>query len=138
MPEKVELVFRRERSKERPRELLLRYAGDKRASGSDEWQIFESGTQLNGLSGLDGAIWISFRDTFFLSSKNFITRRPYGGVHVLEHRQVDRRFFELFRYTDPGPLWELIEILKRRTGSDRHFSGPNNLRRSVRHLNDEE
>jgi hypothetical protein len=117
---------------------LIRYAASKIAEGSGDWCVFEAGYEIGGSVRVDGPAWISFRDTFFLTSKNFITRRPGGGVHILEHRQVDRRFFELFEYPDPGPLWDLIEVMKRRSETSRRFLGPTNLQNSVRRLTEEE
>lgn len=134
MPQKVELVFKRERSKERPRELLLRHAREQQSAGSPDWEVFDDGNVSRTAYGVDEPMWISFRGTFFIGSKHFITRRPAGNVHILEHRQVDEHFFKLFKYPDPGPLWDLIHILKRRTERDRRFSGPNNLRKLVRNV----
>ena len=132
MIEKVELRFKREKTKESPRDLIVRHAKEQGPSCAGDWEVFDQGTPAHEDYGVKEPVHAGFRKTFYLGSKHFITRRPDGGFHILEHRQVDKRFFELFHYPDPGPLWDLIDILKRRTERARSFTGPANLAKLVR------
>jgi hypothetical protein len=133
MVERVELRFEREKAKESPRDVIVRHATEHRVSGSGDWEVFDRKVAPHENFGVKEPVHAAFRKTFYLGSKHFITRRPDGGFHILEHRQVDKRFFELFHYPDPGPLWDLIGILKRRTERARWFTGPANLAKLVRH-----
>jgi hypothetical protein len=132
MIEKVELRFECERAKESPRDLIVRHAKEQGASGSGDWEVFDQRVATHEDYGVKEPVHAGFRKTFYLGSKHFITRRTDGGFHILEHRQVDKQFFELFHYPDPGPLWDLIGILKRRTERARSFTGPANLAERVR------
>jgi hypothetical protein len=60
MPEKVELVFKAERSKEKPRELLLRHAREQRSAGSLDWEVFDEGSTSRTVFGVDEPMWVSF------------------------------------------------------------------------------
>jgi hypothetical protein len=107
MGEPVELVFRREKIKESVRALIQRHARESIAAGSTEWEIFDGKEVSHTRYGVDEAVHAAFRKTFFLTTKHFITATPQGSVHIIEHRQVDARFFSLFKYPDPGPLTAL-------------------------------
>ena len=58
MVETVELIFKREASKERPRELLLRYAREQQSKGSTEWDIFDKGIVSHSAYRVDEPIWM--------------------------------------------------------------------------------
>ena len=133
MAETVELVFKRDKRKETIRALIQRHARESIAGGSTDWEIFEGKEVSRERYGVDDVVHAAFRKTFFLTTKHFVTATPRGGVHIIEYRQVDPGFFALFKYPDPGPLWPLIEILRRRTETDRTFSGPPALRKFVRY-----
>lgn len=136
MADKVEIVFKRERSKEKPGELIARYLSTHLADTKEDYEVYPEGRVISGISWQDDKIYGVYRKTFYLSTQYLITIRPGGGTHVLEYRQVDREFFVLCKYPDPDRIWELLDMLKRRTEKSRRFTGPPHLRQFVRNLTD--
>jgi hypothetical protein len=141
MPEKVELVFEREKSKEKPKELIVRYLSTQMPGPGEDCEVYPQGQampdalQKNPLINGERVYGV-YRKTFFLTEQNLLTAMPGGGLHVLEYCQVDHDFFAFSKYSDPGPLWELLDTLKRRTQKNYKFTGPPHLRQFVRNLTD--
>lgn len=134
MADRVELVFKRERSPEKPRELIVRYLSTVLGANGGEVETWPEGRVLPDV--LEGErFYGAYRKTFYLSAPRLVIRdRRRGWCRVLEHRWVDRVLIELEKAPDPGPLWPLLDMLRRRTERDRRFSGPPHLGRLVRRL----
>jgi hypothetical protein len=141
MPERVELVFKREAAKEKPEDTIVRYLKSKKLSSGGSTIVYPDGKELNEITGNNdtdsnrfvGKIYGSYMNAFHLGTKGIAIVGKDSALHILSHSQVNRDFFRSWNdYPKPGKLWELLELLKKRTQKPRKFSGPPHLRHVVR------
>lgn len=95
MPEKVELVFKQVKKKQKSKDLIIRYFSERLAGTGKDYQIYPEGMHIPEMAGFADKIYGAYQKTFYLSDKRVITVRPNGGFHILEFSEVSHDFFEI-------------------------------------------
>jgi hypothetical protein len=129
--ETVELIVEQEKSREEPQELIVRFLSALSEAEKD-CEVYPEGLP----DVYDAKVYGGYRKTFYLTAKELLTVRPEGYVHILDYREVNREFFAMWKYPDPGPLWELLDTLRRRMARGVKFTGPPHLRPYIKNLAD--
>jgi len=134
MPEKVELAFKQFKTKEKPKDLIVRYFSERFIGTDEAYEIYPDGASVPEMAEFAEKIYGVYQKTFYLSDKRLIIVRPNGGLHILEFFEVDREFFTISKYPNPNNLWELLDTLKWKSLKGYKFTGPPQVRQFVKNL----
>lgn len=132
MSEKVELVFKRVKTTEKPKDLIIRYFSTQFRGKEEDYEIHPEGKIISDIVKIEERVYGVYHKTFYLTDKRLIIIRPNGGVHILEFWEIDREFFTSSKYPAPGHLWELLELLKWQSLKGYRFTGPPQVRQFVK------
>lgn len=137
MPEKIELIFKQVKTKEKTKDLILQFFSEHIIDSGEDYEIYPEGQRIFEMEKVTEKIYGVYQKTFYLSDKRLITVRPNGGIHILEYSQVSRDFFPAWKYPDPNKLWELLDTLKWKSRRGYKFTGPPQVRRFAKTLSPE-
>lgn len=137
MPDVVELNFKQRKTKEKPKDLIIRYFTERATGNNGDYEVFPEGIILPEVARFEERIYGVYQKTFYFSGKQLIIRLPNSGFHLLQYAEVDRDFFSRFRYPDPTPLWELLDRLKWIFFKGLKITGPSQVRQFVKKLSPE-
>lgn len=137
MPEKVELAFKQVKTKEKPKDLIIRFFSERFVGTGEDYEIYPKGKSIPEMARFADKIYGVYQKTLYLSDKRLIIVRPGGGLHILEFSEIDREFFTFAKYPDPNNLWELLDTLKWKSLKGYKFTGPPQVRQFVKNLSPE-
>jgi hypothetical protein len=138
MPEKVELVFKRVKTREKSKDLIIRYFSERFIGTGEDYEFHPEGISVPETEKIADKIYAVYQKIFYLSDKRLIIVRPTGGLHILEFSEVSREFFATCNYPEPTNLLELLDTLRWKSLKGYKFTGPSQIRQFVKHLSHEE
>lgn len=137
MADNIELTFKQPKTREKPKDSIIRFFSQHAMATNGNCEVFPDGTILPEVDRFEEKIYGVYQKTFYLSDKQLIIHLPNGGFHLLQYAEVDRDFFMNFQYPDPGPLWDLLDKLKWNSYKGLKIAGPSQVRQFVKKLTPE-